>query len=91
MTGENLAEDLLHEKALELSRFHEKVKTPKEKMLQGNYTEPTNDDEQTVRQQIANIMSTHGKNRNDDFHLNESVDRRGRRVRRPKLREPEVI
>lgn len=90
-TGENLAEDLLHEKALELSRFHEKVKTPKEKMLQGNYTEPTMDHEQNIRRRIDSIMSFYAENRNDDFHLNESVSKQGRRVKRPKLREPEVI
>lgn len=89
-TGETLIQDLLHEKAIELSRFANKVETPKDKLLEGNFASPMEADEAKVRHQIDLLMNRYGRNQQDVFHTNESV-KLGRRVSRPKLKEPKVI
>ena len=86
-----MALDLLHEKSHELSRFAEKVETPKDRLLEGNFKEPRLNDEDVVRRRIASLMRTYASEQPDSFHKNESVNNSGRRVRRPKLREPKVI
>lgn len=90
-TGESLAVDLLHEKSHELSRFAEKVATPKDELLEGNLLNPSNEDEQDVRSRISALMNKYASNQPDKFHMNESVDKSGRRVRRPKLMEPRTL
>ena len=81
----------MHEKSHELSRFAEKVETPKDRLLEGNFKEPRLNDEDVVRRRIASLMRTYAGEQPDSFHTNESVSNSGRRVRRPKLREPKVI
>ena len=88
--GETLMLDLLHEKSHELSRFAVKVATPVEKLLGSNMDEPTQADEQQVRRSIERLLQKYGQNKADQYHENESV-KKGRRVVRPKLKEPEVI
>lgn len=90
--GENLALDFLHEKSHELSRFAKPIDTPKEDLLGDNIAEPVvSNSEDEVRRRIAQLMETYAGNQPDKFHKNESVDRQGRRVVRPKLKEPRVI
>lgn len=51
-SGDGLVINLLHEKAQELSKFATKKETPKSKLMDGNYDEPTEMDEDKIRRQI---------------------------------------
>ena len=72
-TGEGLVLNLLHEKASELSKFANKEQTPKQKLLEGNYDEPTEKNEARIRMKIQKLLADGGDNLPDDYHTNESV------------------
>jgi len=86
--------NLVHEKSHELSKFAEKVTTPKEELLDGNYAEPTDTNEIRIRKKIQKLLDEAKGNEPDTMHANESVStatKRGRkvaRVPRAMLREP---
>jgi len=83
--------NLLHEKSHELSKFgRQESKSAKEELLGDNYSSPTESNEQSIRNKIDRLLRKTEENQPDDFHTNESV-KKGRRVRTPRLREPQVL